>query len=67
MVPWALLFQLAAQKLCWPPEAFWRATPKELALALGLGDRRSLLDKRDLKKLMDQHPDDRRVADTAEE
>ena len=29
------LAALAAQALGWPPEAFWRATPAELATALG--------------------------------
>lgn len=29
------LAALAAQALGWPPEAFWHATPAELATALG--------------------------------
>ncbi|GAB5348914.1 phage tail assembly chaperone [Alteriqipengyuania sp. 357] len=29
------LAALAAQALGWPPDAFWRATPAELAAALG--------------------------------
>ncbi|WP_420411274.1 phage tail assembly chaperone [Roseibium sp.] len=58
MLPWALLFQLAAQKLFWPPKVFWSATPKELDLALGLCGRITLLDRNELTTLMKQHPDD---------
>ncbi|WP_265561944.1 phage tail assembly chaperone [Sphingomicrobium arenosum] len=32
----ARLFGLAAQQFGWPPDVFWKATPAELASALGL-------------------------------
>lgn len=52
------LAALAAQALGWTPEAFWNATPAELAAALGptspTGDG---VDRSDLDSLMEQYPD----------
>ena len=52
------LAALAAQALGWTPDAFWHATPAELAAALGTtsptGDG---VDRSDLDRLMEQYPD----------
>jgi uncharacterized phage protein (TIGR02216 family) len=57
MFPWAVLFQLAAAKLSWPPDVFWRSTPKELDLALGLGSRETRMTRNHLNSMMVLHPD----------
>ena len=43
--------------LRWTPDAFWRATPRELALALGPHGRREPLTGADLDELMQLFPD----------
>jgi|TARA_R100000049_G_C1953418_1_gene103546 uncharacterized phage protein (TIGR02216 family) len=52
------LAALAAQALGWTPEAFWNATPAELAAALGstsaTGDG---VDRAEIDSLMEQYPD----------
>ena len=54
----ASLAALAAQALGWSPEAFWNATPAELAAALGptspTGDG---VDRAEIDSLMEQYPD----------
>lgn len=53
------LAALAAQALGWPPETFWRATPAELATALGsTAPAGESLTRNDLDDLMKAHPDD---------
>ena len=53
------LAALAAQALGWTPEAFWRATPSELATALGpITPIAEGMDRSDLETLMERAPDD---------
>lgn len=52
------LAALAAQALGWPPDAFWRATPAELAAALGPTTPVAQgLSRDDLEALMERDPD----------
>ncbi len=52
------LAALAAQALGWPPEAFWRATPAELATALGpITPAAAGMARSDLETLMERDPD----------
>ncbi len=43
--------------LRWNPDIFWRATPRELALALAPRGRREPLNESDLGELMQLFPD----------
>jgi len=53
------LAALAAQALGWPPEAFWHATPAELATALGpIAATGEGMTRADLEHLMKAAPDD---------
>ena len=53
------LAALAAQALGWPPEAFWHATPAELAAALGpVSPPPQGMARHDLETLMKADPDD---------
>ena len=57
--PWDEAMAFALSFLRWPPETFWRATPRELLAALG-GTARSgaaPLTGRDLAHLMHAFPD----------
>ncbi|MBA4610925.1 phage tail assembly chaperone [Stappia taiwanensis] len=49
--------------LNWPPEAFWRATPREVALALGAGAsaaiRTGAPNRASFERLMRHYPDER--------
>ncbi len=48
------LFAIAAQRLGWTPEAFWRATPAELLLALGPSDSAAAtLSRTELTRMME--------------
>lgn len=53
--------RLCLGRLNWPPEAFWRATPREVALALGLGApaalRNGAPDRPGFERLMRRYPD----------
>jgi len=52
------LAALAAQALGWPPEAFWRATPAELATALGpVTPTAQGMARGDLESMMERDPD----------
>ncbi|MEL7690281.1 phage tail assembly chaperone [Citromicrobium bathyomarinum] len=52
------LAALAAQALGWPPDAFWRATPAELATALGpIAPQLEGMTRSDLKTLMERDAD----------
>ncbi|WP_370177308.1 phage tail assembly chaperone [Alteriqipengyuania sp.] len=52
------LAALAAQALGWTPEAFWRATPAELATALGpIAPAAEGMARSDLEALMEHDPD----------
>ena len=52
------LAALAAQALGWTPEAFWRATPAELATALGpIAPSAEGMARSDLEALMEHDPD----------
>lgn len=54
------LAALAAQALGWSPDAFWRATPVELATALGpVTPHADTMSRSDLDTLMERDPDDR--------
>ena len=53
------LAALAAQALGWSPDAFWRATPAELATALGpIAPAAEGMDRERLNHLMEGDPDD---------
>lgn len=53
------LAALAAQALGWPPDAFWRATPAELATALGpISPVAQGMARTDLEHMMEHDPDD---------
>ncbi|MCC5977071.1 MAG: phage tail assembly chaperone [Salinarimonas sp.] len=55
--PWDEVLGLCLNRLRWPPESFWRATPRELAAALtGLAGA-SAPTRADLSALMQAHPD----------
>lgn len=54
--PWAQCFHLAATRLGWTPAEFWVATPRELAMALGQGQRLPI-DRAALDGLMARFPD----------
>lgn len=59
--PWDDALRLALGRLAWSPEAFWRATPRELALAAegALGRRPAEAAGRDdLRRLMQAFPDE---------
>jgi hypothetical protein len=45
-------------RLGWSPAMTWAATPRELALALGLTRRAAALSRRDLARLMTDFPDE---------
>ena len=52
------LAALAAQALGWPPDAFWRATPAELATALGpITPGAQAMTHADLETLMERDAD----------
>ncbi|MCD1622642.1 phage tail assembly chaperone [Citromicrobium bathyomarinum] len=53
------LAALAAQALGWTPEAFWHATPAELAAALGPTTPAAapVVDRAEIDSLMEQYPD----------
>ena len=58
--PWEDAMALCLGVLRWSPEAFWRATPKEVAAALnGLAPRGAAAPMRrgDLERLMRDFPD----------
>ncbi len=46
---------IGLNRLLWPPAAFWAATPREIAAALG--PRRQALSRGDLDRLLAAHPD----------
>lgn len=48
----------AFARLGWTPAAFWGATPRELAIALGLSPRGSGLTRGALAQLMHAYPDE---------
>ena len=59
--PWDEALGLALGVLRWSPEAFWRATPRELSAAVeALAGRRDLnpLARGDLERLMAVFPDE---------
>jgi uncharacterized phage protein (TIGR02216 family) len=48
------LFAIAAQRLGWTPDCFWRATPADLLLALGPTDPANApLTRTDLARMME--------------
>lgn len=48
------LFAMAAQRLGWTPDCFWRATPADLLLALGSADPATAsLTRTDLARMME--------------
>ncbi|WP_368734225.1 phage tail assembly chaperone [Erythrobacter sp. YJ-T3-07] len=53
------LVALAAQALGWTPDAFWHATPAELATALGPTTPAAapVVDRAEIDSLMEQYPD----------
>ena len=53
--PWDDLMTIGLNRLLWPPAAFWAATPREIAAALG--PRRQALSRGDLDRLLAAHPD----------
>lgn len=57
--PWEAVLRLALGGLGWTPEAFWRATPRELAAALEGRFGRSLAPagRSTLERLMAAYPD----------
>lgn len=54
-LPWDDLLALCLGRLLWPPAAFWAATPREVAGALGR--RAAPLSRADLARLIAAHPD----------
>jgi len=55
--PWDEVLHLALGRLRWTPDAFWRATPREVAAALGAFTR-SPTGRADLIGLMTMFPDE---------
>ena len=59
--PWAEILGLAMGRLGWSPAMVWAATPREVALALGLGASEAVggmpLDRSGLNRLCDAFPD----------
>ncbi|NNM72647.1 phage tail assembly chaperone [Enterovirga sp. DB1703] len=54
--PWDEVLHLALSRLRWSPDALWRATPRELALALA-PPARTALERPGLDVLMRMFPD----------
>lgn len=54
--------RLCLGRLNWSPETFWRATPREVALALGFGlageMRAGAPDRASFERLMRRYPDE---------
>jgi uncharacterized phage protein (TIGR02216 family) len=58
----AQLSGAASRLLSWAPDAFWNATPAELALALGLfEDPRDGPDAKTIEALRKRFPDDKKA------
>jgi uncharacterized phage protein (TIGR02216 family) len=57
--PWEAVLRLALGGLGWTPEAFWRATPRELAAALEgrFGRAVAPAGRSSLERLMAAYPD----------
>ena len=56
--PWEQAMAFAFRVLRWPPETFWRATPRELAAAMsGLSAPAEPARRADLDRLMRAYPD----------
>lgn len=59
--PWDYAMRIALGRLRWTPDAFWRATPRELARAIegltGFSAHAAPLDRRALGGLMARFPD----------
>lgn len=56
--PWDAVLFFALRVLRWPPEAVWRATPREIAAALGgSGLGAEPLRRRELGDLLRRFPD----------
>lgn len=53
--PWRRAMELGLGQLGWPPQAFWHATLRELAAALG--DAPRAIDRAGLESLMARYPD----------
>ncbi len=58
--PWRAVMSFGLGRLGWPPDAFWAATPREIAAALRAHDQRAgpaAPRMADLAVLMAAHPD----------
>ncbi|HMB10963.1 rcc01693 family protein [Saliniramus sp.] len=55
--PWDAVLGYCLTRLRWPPESFWRATPRELAAALGDVAASAPPTRAELATLMCAHPD----------
>lgn len=55
--PWDAALGYCLTRLRWPPESFWRATPRELAAALGDVAASAPPTRTELAMLMRAHPD----------
>ncbi|WP_148259461.1 rcc01693 family protein [Polymorphum gilvum] len=65
--PWAEALQAGLGRLGWTPETFWRATPRELAAALGLARRGRAPARADLDRLLRRFPDRPACASNSQE
>lgn len=59
--PWDEVLAFALGVLRWTPDAVWRATPREIAAASGVGLHRPALATADLHGLMARFPDTERT------
>lgn len=57
MLDWPGLMRAGLQGLCLQPEAFWKLTPAELFVMLGVGPETGPLDRGRLDELMRRFPD----------
>ena len=60
LLPWNQLLRISAERCHWPPDAFWKATPKELSAAIGLDQGTVRMNRVRLDELVRRHPDIRK-------
>ena len=58
--PWDAALALGLHRLRWTPQAFWAASPRELAIAAGLTRGDAAATRADLDRLIAAYPDDAR-------
>lgn len=61
MLAWGQMLRLGLHHLGLRPAEFWKLTPAELTVMLGLADGPAALTRAGLTSLMDQYPDEERT------